>query len=170
LDIVEIPESIEGPTVGLKRGGGGQYRCTRMPYLNINDMGAAIRAANMEIVYAKSTGGATFRGRHDRSGNGTCRLGGHELTKRGLKDHLTGTPIGECEHREATALSRRGIVQSQVNTDFEPASRSDDEIKFQFVYTLGQMMTIYEIADTLATQADLLADIKTQGTTDQSGF
>ena len=168
IGLIEIPKSIEGSSSGLRRGSSGQYYCTRMPYLNINNMGAAIRAANLEVPYSKDGGRATFDG--GQKVEKYYIVDRHALTVTGHQQYQNGTPIGECEHRKEPPMANDGLIYADPITDFEPASRSDDEEKYQFVFTLQQLIELYDNADTLATQADLLADIKTQGTIDQKGL
>jgi hypothetical protein len=158
LGVIEIQRKTEKKKPGFKRGF-IQYKCTRMPYININDMSAAIRAGNLQVNYARDMGGATPDPKSKRQ-NGICRVAGHDLTPAGYQQLQSGTDIGECEHAREQSHS----------TEFEPASRGGDEEVFQFVYTADQLLTIYEVADEIAASESLLANIKTQGTTDNSGF
>lgn len=156
LGVVEIPEAIEVSAAGLKRGVDGIYRCTRMPYLNINDMGAAIRAGNAEIVYARGSGGGNEK--LDISSDDIYRVEGHDLTAAGFRQYQQGESVEDCEHRGG------------LKTEFEPASRGEDEQHYQFVYTAKQLLLLYEIADNVADEAGKLGDIEEQPTQDQEGF
>jgi hypothetical protein len=149
LGVIDILKKTEKDKPGLHRGS-IQYKCTRMPYLNINDMNAAIRAGNLQVFYARDSGGATFTPKRQRQ-NDICRVEGHDLTPAGYQQLQSGTDIAECEHARGQSL----------NTDFEPASRGDDEVAFKFVYTADQLLTIYEVADEIAAAEDLLANIDT---------
>jgi hypothetical protein len=167
IGLIEIPKKIEGSS--HRRGhSGGYYYCTRMPYLNINNMEAAIRGANLEVPYAKSSGRATFDGA--KNVENIYIIDNHALTEAGYQQHQNGTPISECEHKKEPPMADDGLIYANPISDFEPAPRAADEEKYQFVFTLSQLIELYDIADTLATNADLLADIKTPDATDQSGF
>lgn len=156
LGVIEIPETIEANAAGLKRGIDGVYRCTQMPYLNINDMGAAIRAGNTEIVYAR--GGGNSSNTLDISSDEIYRVEGHDLTAEGLQQYQQGESLDNCDHRGG------------LQTEFEPASRGDDEQHYQFVYTASQLLLLYEIADNVADEAGKLGDIEEQPTQDEEGF
>lgn len=156
LGVIQLPKTIEASSPGRKRGTEGVYRCTQMPYLNITDMAAAIRAGNVEIVYSRSgSGGVEFQGQTQKV---FYRVGGRDLTKKGLKQFNEGEPINECD--------TRGGLQ----TDFRPAPRSDDEQHYQFVYTADELLLLYEIADNVADEANKLGDITEQPAEDGEGF
>lgn len=149
LGVIEIQEEIQQEKPGLNRGH-IQYKCTRMPYLNITDMEAAIRAGNLKVFYSRNSGDATFQPKSQQN-NGIIRVEGHDLTPTGFQQLQAGTSIEECEHAGAQSF----------NTDFEPASRGGDEQIFKFVYTSDQLLTLYEVADEIAAAEDLLANIDT---------
>lgn len=149
LGVIEIQKEIQEQKPGLNRGH-IQYKCTRMPYLNINDMNAAIRAGNLQVFYARNSGDATFRPESQQN-NGIIRVEGHDLTPTGFQQLQGGTDIEKCEH----------AGEQSLDTDFEPASRGGDEQVYQFVYTADQLLTLYEVADEIAAGEDLLANIDT---------
>lgn len=156
LGVVELPKTIPGNNPGLKRGSSGVYRCTQMPYLNITDMGAAVRAGNTKIIYSRA--GSQPRGMLDLSSDEVYRVKGRDLTARGFKQYQQGAELGECE--------TRGGLQ----TEFEPASRSDDEQHYKFVYTADQLLGLLQIGDNVANEAGKLGEIGEQPDTDAEGF
>ena len=148
LGVVRLPKTIPGEQVGLKRGSSGSYRCTQMPYLNINDLAAAVRAGNTAIIYSK---GGTQALSHTESSNSVFyNVGGQKLTPKGFQQYQNGTELGECE------------TAGGIDTEFEPATRSGDEQHYKFVYTADEMQFLLEEADNVASEAGKLGEIGEQ--------
>ena len=156
IGVIELPQTVPGEQAGLRRGASGSYRCTRMPYLNISDLSAAIRAGNMAIIY--SQGGSQPRQQQSSSSGVLYRIGGYELTAEGLAQYQDGTPLDECES------------PGGVETEFEPASRSEDEQHYKFVFTADQMQYLLEKGDNVANEAGKLGEIGEQPTADEEGL
>jgi len=156
IGIVQLAKTIPGSSPGLKRGSSGVYRCTQMPYLKITDMGAAIRAGNTNIIYARSSSQSQRMG--GRSNQLLYRVQGRDLTAKGLKQYQNGEALADCD------------TAGGLDTEFEPASRSEDEQHYKFVYTADQLLALLQIGDNVASEAGKLGDIGEQPDGDTEGF